>query len=1115
MRILLVTITLAMAPALARGQAGMDSQPLGPAESLKAIQTRPGFRVELMAAEPLVQSPIAFSFGPDGKLWVVEMGDYPSGADGKGKPGGRIKFLEDTGTGHLDRATLVLDGLAYPTAVLPWRRGALAISAPDILYMEYTGPGRAAKVDVLFTGLARGNPQHLANGLVYGLDNWVYCANGDSGGEVVSKKTGKKVNIRGRDFRIKPDTGEIELQSGQTQFGRNRDDWGNWFGNNNSQPFWHYVLDDHYLARNPLVAAPDSRVIVPTVPGVAPVYPVAPILPRFNDPYAAGRFTSACSPIVYRDSLFGPAFAGNSFVSEPVHNLIHREVVEPRGFSFTSKRADDEQYSEFLASADTWFRPTTIQTGPDGGLWIADMYRHVIEHPQWIPKEWQQKLDLRAGADKGRLYRVLPTGVQPRSIPRFDKLGPAELAALLESPNGPVRDMAQMVMAQRGDYKAVVHLEKSFRDSKKPLARLHALCALDGLSELHVDYLQIALSDEHPAVRRHALRLLEPHLAEGYYPNLRFHELDQDEDPQVRLQLACSLGEWRERENARRLLANLVLRDGSSPHLVAAAFSSLRKADFADFARYVVGTSGKEPTALVLEKLVQLGAGFGDDEGMAALLHAIGAAVEGEASSRLAAIARYLDALDDREQSLAAVQGRPSASLKAAVRGLDGLFRTARRLAVDPKAKMELRQMAISLLGRGLSERDEDRKILAGLLAPQSAAELQAAAAVELTKLAEPQALEVLLGGWRGYGPALRGQILDALISRAATLSSVLDAIEKKTIPAANVDAARRQVLMNHKSEAVRKRAAGLFAALTDVDRQKVIDSYRPALALKGSPERGAEVFKKNCSACHRLGEIGQAVGPDLAVEAAKTGEALLISILDPNRAVEPRYISYTATTKNGRILNGLLASETGSSITLIAADGNRHDIARDDLDELSSSGKSLMPEGLEKELSHSALADLVAYIRGSASQRKKFDGNNPALVKADADGGLALVVAHGEIFGRTLMFEKKERKVSQWTSEDDRVTWTIELPRSGNYAVWLDWSCAPAAAGNTFALGSGESVLLRARVAPTEGWESFRYSKVGEIRLPAGQTRLTLQAAGQIRGSLLDLKEIKLVPAK
>ncbi len=169
------------------------------------------------------------------------------------------------------------------------------------------------------------------------------------------------------------------------------------------------------------------RVQVSEKPGAAEVFPLSKPLPRFNNPHSVNHFTSACSAIVYRDDLFGPDFVNNTFVSEPVHNLVHREIMTPKGVTFTSKRAADEQTSEFLASTDNWFRPTTIQTGPDGALWVADMYRFVIEHPEWIPKDWQKKLDLRAGHDRGRLYRVFPERKKPRTIPRLDKLSTEEL----------------------------------------------------------------------------------------------------------------------------------------------------------------------------------------------------------------------------------------------------------------------------------------------------------------------------------------------------------------------------------------------------------------------------------------------------------------------------------------------------------------------------------------------------------------------------------------------------------------------------------------------------------------------------------------------------------------
>src|SRR5262249_38267777 len=157
-----------------------------------------------------------------------------------------------------------------PTGVMPWGKGVLVTCAPDIFYAEdTTGSGRADKKVVLYTGFGEGNQQHRVNGLLWGLDGWIYGANGESGGLVKSLKTGKVVGLRGRDFRIKPETGEIEPETGLTQYGRSRDDWGNWFGNNNSDPMYHYVLTDHYLRRNPHLAIPKPRVSISITPGVA------------------------------------------------------------------------------------------------------------------------------------------------------------------------------------------------------------------------------------------------------------------------------------------------------------------------------------------------------------------------------------------------------------------------------------------------------------------------------------------------------------------------------------------------------------------------------------------------------------------------------------------------------------------------------------------------------------------------------------------------------------------------------------------------------------------------------------------------------------------------------
>jgi putative membrane-bound dehydrogenase-like protein len=950
--------------------------------SLRSIRARPGFAVELVAAEPLVQDPIAFAWGPDGKLWVVEMGDYPLGVDGKGKPGGRIKFLEDTdGDGKYDKATLFLDGLSMPTGVLPWRKGVLVTCAPEVFYAEDTdGDGKADRREVLFTGFVEGNPQHRVNGLVWGLDNWVYCANGDSGGRIRSAKTGRVVDIRGRDLRLRPDEGDVEAQTGQTQYGRNRDDWGHWFGCNNSNPMYHFALDDHYLRRNPHFAPPAPAVPVSVVPGAAPVYPVSRTLPRFNDPKGANHFTSACSAIVYRDDLFGPAFVSSTFVSEPVHNLVHREVLAAEGVTFKSRRAADEQRSEFLASSDNWFRPTTIKTGPDGALWVADMYRAVIEHPEWIPKDWQKRLDLRAGHDKGRIYRVYPVGHPPRPIPRLDRLDTAGLVAALDSPSGWQRDTAQQLLVWRKDRSAVPLLEKLAADGERPLARLHALCTLDGLGALRPAVVRCALADTHPGVRRHAVRLCEALVAKSPELGAALVKLVADPDPQVRLQLAYSLGEWDD-PRAGPALGELALRDAGDPYLVAALVSSLTRKNLEPLLLAVLTGRGRQPgdgpPAALLGELLRQANALGHTRALATLLTEVGRTDKGRyAPWQLAALAGLLDALDQRNTPLAKLRAGEDEAVRAALQRLAGLFEAARALVANGRAPVAERVQAVRLLGRGLDRQEEDVLALAALLVPQTPEELQAATVAALGRLAGPRVPEVLLHGWKGYGPALRSRALDVLLQREDWAKVLLDALRRKQVLPVDIDAARRQRLLQHRATGVRQGAAGVFADTIDPDRQKVIDAYKAALALRGDAARGVQVFTKSCAACHQFGGIGQPVGPDLASVGDKSPEGLLIAILDPNRAVEARYVNYVAATKDGRTFSGILAAETGNSITLVGQDGKQQVILRTDLEELAGTGKSAMPEGLEKDLKPQDVADVIAYLRaGLAPPGRKSVG--------------------------------------------------------------------------------------------------------------------------------------------
>lgn len=551
--------------------------PKSPEEALASMRPRDGFQIELVAAEPVVIDPVYLDWDAKGRMWIVEMRDYPLGIDGKGQPGGQVKILyDDNRDGRMDRAVPFLTDLPFPSSVLPYGKGALVAAAPDLFYAEDNdGDGRADVRKVLFTGFNPGNQQHRFNGFEWGLDGWLYLANGDSGGTVKSIATRKSLSIGGRDLRLRPDTGEMETVSAQTQFGRRRDDWGNWFGNNNPTWLWHVTMPEHYLRRNPAVAVKRVSRTLANFEDSTRTFPASAPMTRPNQPWSLNHVTSGCSPTPYRDDLFGPDFATSVFISEPVHNVVHREVLSPFGSGLQSQRAPDEQKSEFLASTDPWFRPTTLRTGPDGALYVTDMYRFILEHPEWISAEMQARVNLRAGEDRGRIYRVSPEGSVRRLIPDLSGLDTTGLVAAMDSPNGWQRDRAMDRLVSRRDPSAVAPLRALLQPSHRPQVRVQALATLGLLGALDFATLTGALNDPHPGVRRQALEQSERFAPDSREAFNAVAALATDPDATVRLQVALTLGQWPP-ALAETVLRELASRDGSDEAIRVAIQTSLR-----------------------------------------------------------------------------------------------------------------------------------------------------------------------------------------------------------------------------------------------------------------------------------------------------------------------------------------------------------------------------------------------------------------------------------------------------------------------------------------------------------------------------------------------------------
>lgn len=486
--------------------------PKTPEDSLKALHVKPGFEARLVAAEPLVQDPVFIDWDAKGRMWVVEMGDYPFAPGEKTKDGsvgqekvsdlqaGRVKILEDTnGDGVYDKSTLFLDGLHHPTGLALWKGGVFIANIPDIFYAEDTdGDGKCDKRETWYTGFTAGNPQHLVNGFCWGLDGWFYGANGDSGGDITCVKTGRKIALGTSDFRFDPRSGEFALEGGRSQYGKWRDDFGNWFGNNNSTIGWHYWLPFRYLERHPEVVV---KAIRSDMNDEKRVYPVSPPVRRFNQGSAVNTLTSGCSPMPFRDITFGTDGAQVMFICEPANNLVHREVLNYDGGTITCRRHPGDVESEFIASEDNWFRPSMARTGPDGALYVVDMYRLVLEHPEWIPAEIARGLDLRGGEDKGRIYRISKSGASTR--PPQGVTAMQDPVAAMASANGWMRDTAQRLLIERQDKSAVAALKLLL--GATPAVRVQAAFTLMQLGGLTADEVFALIKPLVPQVRAGAL----------------------------------------------------------------------------------------------------------------------------------------------------------------------------------------------------------------------------------------------------------------------------------------------------------------------------------------------------------------------------------------------------------------------------------------------------------------------------------------------------------------------------------------------------------------------------------------------------------------------------------
>ena len=954
-------------PQLETSPIGPSSTPLSPEESRASIHVPTGYRVELVASEPQVIDPVAFDWDASGRLWVVEMADYPLGMDGQGKAGGRVRVLEDSnGDGLYEKSQLFADELNFPTGILTWRDGVLITAAPQILYLRDTDKdGIADEREVLFEGFNQDNQQLRLNHLRWGLDNWVYCANGGHhanhglGTKVKSNRNGESYEIGSHDFRFKPDSGELELESGPSQFGRNRDRWGHWFGTQNANPLWHYVLPDRYLARNPYVPtiSPIQHVVGA---GSPPVYPASAPEKRFHSFEQSGRFTSACSGMIYGDNvLFESDSESHAFTCEPFHNLVQHNILSDSGVSFESKRPTQEGDFDFFASEDRWCRPVMVRTGPDGGLWVADMYRYMIEHPNWLPAEGKAELlpHYRLGDDRGRIYRVVPD----RAIAKPDWLSAnadlAQLVSSLESSNDWQRDKAQQLLLWRNAREAASMLEKLFETTNSPQARVQVLWTLEGLDALTTQLVITALSDSHPRVREVAVQIAENHREPGVVEAIS--GLVHDPDSKVCLQVALSVGQWND-PCAGDALVVLASRFGDNPFMNSAIMSSA----MGHSETFIQGLVGESPETLewFRDPLLRQAIGRNDQSTIAVLLSNV---IQATNEDEYAALDDLLLAIqsvgaDVYSMSLADPQG----AIAPWVKKLDKIMRSMVKVAEKDSNDDEKRLAAAKLRCRVPQYKASGVELLSRLLRPQVDESLQSAAIETIAQSGLETVPKVLENAWPELSPDLRNIAVDAWLSRESWTNQLLKLIEKRTLAASGISLTQRARLLQHPTTSIARRAKRVFETSGSSTRKDVVKRYQNSLELPADASQGQAIYARACANCHRRGGSGNDVGPDLATVINHPKEKLLTNILDPNADIQPGYQAYSCLLESGEILTGLVASETTNSVTIKQANSTSRSIARREIERLQSSNLSFMPEGLEATISEQEMADLLAFLQ-------------------------------------------------------------------------------------------------------------------------------------------------------
>ena len=1019
-------------PATPASSKPQPASPLTPEESLQHIQVDPECRVELVAAEPDVSAPVSIAFDEKGQLWVVEMGDYPNGPAPGETPKSRIRILtDDNGDGRFDKPRVFVDGLLFANSLMHWDGGVLVTTDGKLVYFKDTdNDGKADLREVWFEGFATENPQLRCNHPTLGPDNWIYVANGLRNGKVKavrpawprkapdSAKLGEPVDIAGRDFRFNPFTGECEAVSGYGQFGLTFDDAGNRYVCSNRNPCMGVQIEDRYLKMNPNVAVPSVYVDVSPAGEKSKLYPISRAWTTSN--LHAGQFSAACGLIIYRGTALPSDFYGQNFTCDPTGNLVHcgrgnmddlmyeeisemiKEIQDNQHAGEERNQTPDETQKElrelqailkargheFLASDETWFRPVNTAMGPDGALYIVDMYRAVIEHPDYMPTELKTRPDLSLGSERGRIWRVVKksspqyqANTHSRTIPTTS----SEIAQLVDDPNGWHRDTAQRLIVERQDKSAEDTLRQILTKSSTPFGAAVSLRTLDGLGLIKaadlIDVMQRELLDgsipdpkaEFSLAIAEAVRLSESFVpADEALVATLFEVARQNQSEEIKAKLHYVFGLYGDRYMTERVQQSIQDLRSSDQNFNFWKFLPAND-------QVLLFNSSTTAMAISLAErpgLTEIFLNIPVDRSTSMLLEPT---VRGASPEELVKILKRILHKDSTEAVLQMANSLKSrgitlSSIAATSPELQEMWDTFGKDVIwnishapypfnqsDPSGVIGHQQLIQCLT---FANQAEAIPLLRKTLESESPPEILSAALDVVGGLPDPEAIDLLLTKFPQRTPALRSAIISALMRTEPRIVKLLDMVEANEISFIEIGSTRLASLQQIKTPEIQERVKKLIAANAPADRSKVLAEYQAALTHEHDPLRGRELFAKNCSQCHKVGDIGVEVAPNISDSRVKTQEQLLVDILDPNRAVDNNYFSYTLIETSGKVSTGIISSETSSSVTLKQPEGKTITIPRSEIEELKPNGMSLMPVGFEKQLTVAQLADVISFVK-------------------------------------------------------------------------------------------------------------------------------------------------------